>query len=245
MVHQGHGRRGRIPAPPVQDHRARDRDLLLLHHRAAQPQRRPRPLASGPAQRARRTGQGSAARALSRRRFRRHLGQAGGRPQGRVQGLWRPHHLQALHHPHHPRRPAGHRRPQRRGQDHPGQGAAGRTDPRRGHGQARLQPRTRLSGSVARGAEVGHDPVGRPDARRRRQHHRARLLQARRRLRQGLPLLRGPAAPADLDPVGRRAQPPAAGPGAGQARQHAGPRRTDQRPRHGHPRQAGRAARDL
>ena len=57
---------------------------------------------------------------------------------------------------------------------------------------------------VPRGAEVRHDPVGRPHPRRRRQHPRTRRAQACGRLCQGFPVPGGPAASADLDPVGRR-----------------------------------------
>uniref|UniRef100_A0A0N4Z8A6 Translation initiation factor IF-2 n=1 Tax=Parastrongyloides trichosuri TaxID=131310 RepID=A0A0N4Z8A6_PARTI len=239
---QGHGRRGRVPAPPDQAHRGRDLHLLPLHHRPAHPQRGPRPRpatdASGPG----RTGQGSAARTEPRRRFRRRLGQAGRRHQGRQQGVRRPRHLPQPDHPHHPRRPSGHRRSQRRGQDHPGQGAAGRTGPGRRHGPHGRQSGAPLPRPVARGAEVGHDPVGRPDAGRRRQHPGARPLHARRRLRQGLPVPGGPAEAAHLHPVGRRAQPPAAGPRPGPAGQPAGAGRADQRPRHGHAGEAGGTA---
>ncbi len=102
-------------------------------------------------------------------------------------------------------------------------------------------------GTVRMGANL--EPLyldqGRPDAGRRRLHPGARPFHARRRLRQGLPVPGGPAEAADLHPVGRRAQPPAAGARPGPARQPAHPGRADQRPRHGHAGEAGGAARIL
>ena len=174
LARRAAGRGGGGPAQARPQDRARGALGALRRHRPAQAQHAAHGRAAGAAR--------GPPHVPPRRRHRLHggqrsgsLGQAGGRGQGRQQGVRRPAHRRRLLPPPAARRPARHRRAQRQRQDHAGQPAHRRACPRQRHRPPRRQ---RRDGGPRPGAR---EPRSQLDARRGADRRPRRRRDGRRR----------------------------------------------------------------